>query len=115
MAARTWHCILPLIENDLVEMPLVAELRGSPTDLAGADPAERLCPAPHGFIVDDDPACRQNVLDHPRAERKADREPDSLLDDVHHGVARNRSPRSMDVALVIIALEEPMFADASSP
>jgi hypothetical protein len=96
-------------------MPLVAELRGSPTDLAGADPAERLCPAPHGFIVDDDPACRQNVLDHPRAERKADREPDSLLDDVHHGVARNRSPRSMDVALVIIALEEPMFADASSP
>jgi hypothetical protein len=27
---------LPLIENDLVEMPLVAELQGAPTDLAGA-------------------------------------------------------------------------------
>jgi hypothetical protein len=44
--------------------------------------AERLCPAPHGFMADDDPARREQVLDHPQAERKADREPDSLLDDV---------------------------------
>jgi len=28
--------------------------------------------------------------------------------------AGNRSPRSMDVALVIIALEEPMFVDTSA-
>jgi hypothetical protein len=28
--------------------------------------------------------------------------------------AGNRSPRSMDVALVIIALEEPMLVDTSS-
>jgi hypothetical protein len=33
-------------------------------------------------MADDDPARRQQVLDHPQAERKTDREPDSLLDDV---------------------------------
>jgi len=37
--------------------------------------------APHGFMADDDSARRQQILDHPEAERKADREPDSLLDD----------------------------------
>ena len=37
--------------HDLVEMPLVAELRGTPMDLAGVDPAERLCPASHGFVA----------------------------------------------------------------
>jgi hypothetical protein len=69
-------------DHHVVEMPLVAELRRAPTDLAGGDPAERLRPAPHGFIVDDDPERCQQVLDHPQAERKANREPDSLLDDV---------------------------------
>jgi len=44
--------IWALIENDLVEMPLVAELRGAPTDLAGVDPAECLRPAPPGFVAD---------------------------------------------------------------
>jgi hypothetical protein len=39
-------------DHDLIEMPLVAELRRAPTDLAGADPSERLCPAPHGFEPD---------------------------------------------------------------
>jgi hypothetical protein len=68
--------------HDLIEMPLVAELRGAPTDLAGVDPSECLSPAPHGFIVDDDSAHRQQVLDHPQAERKTDREPDGVLDDV---------------------------------
>jgi hypothetical protein len=37
--------------------------------------------APNGFMADDDSARRQQVLGHPQAERKADREPDSLLDD----------------------------------
>jgi hypothetical protein len=39
-------------DHDLVEMPLVAELRRAPTDLAGVDPAERLRPAPPGFVPD---------------------------------------------------------------
>jgi hypothetical protein len=39
-------------DHDLVEMPLVAELRRTPTDLVGVDPAERLRPAPHGFVPD---------------------------------------------------------------
>jgi hypothetical protein len=33
-------------------------------------------------MADDDPARRQQVLDHPQAEWTTDREPDSLLDDV---------------------------------
>jgi hypothetical protein len=37
--------------HELVEMPLVAELRGAPTDLAGAGPAHCLRPAPHGFVA----------------------------------------------------------------
>jgi hypothetical protein len=32
-------------------------------------------------MADDDPARRQQILDHPEAERKMDREPESLLDD----------------------------------
>jgi len=67
-------------DHDLVEMPRVAELRRAPTDLAGAGPAEGLCPAPHGLIADDDPARSEQVLDHPQAERTTEIEPDSLLD-----------------------------------
>ena len=63
-----------------VPKPLVAEVRGALTDLAGVDPAECPRPAPHGFIDNDDPAHRQQVLDHPQAERKTDIEPDNLLD-----------------------------------
>jgi hypothetical protein len=33
-------------------------------------------------MADDDPARRQQVLDHPEAEWKTDREPHGLLDDV---------------------------------
>jgi hypothetical protein len=50
--ARHSHCILPLIEQDLVEMPLVAERRRAPTDPAGAGPAECLSPTPHGVVPD---------------------------------------------------------------
>jgi hypothetical protein len=85
-------------DHDLVEMLLVAELQGAPTDLAGVDPSERLCPAPHGFVADSwltiIPRCQQ-VLDHPQAERKAEIEPDSLLDDYGREpvAAINGSPR----------------------
>jgi hypothetical protein len=33
-------------------------------------------------MADNDPARRQQVLDHPQAGRTTDTEPDSLLDDV---------------------------------
>jgi hypothetical protein len=73
-------------DHDLVEMPLVAELRRTPTDLAGAGPAECLRTAPYGFVPDSwlttIPRARQQVLDHPQAERKTEIEPGSLLDDV---------------------------------
>ena len=68
-------------DHDRAAMPLVAELRGSPTDLVGAGPAECLRRASHGLMADDDSARRQQVLDHPQAERKAEIEPDGLLND----------------------------------
>jgi hypothetical protein len=58
--------------HDRIEMPLVAELRGAPTDLAGINLSESLCSAPHGFVADDDPAQGQLVLDHPQTERKTE-------------------------------------------
>jgi len=87
--------------HDRIEMPLVAELRGAPTDLAGINLSESLCSAPHGFVADDDPAQGQLVLDHPQTERKTEIEPDgrSITS------AGNRSPRSMDFDIVIIALK----------
>jgi hypothetical protein len=53
---------------------------------------------------------RFTVFDHPQAERKTIIEPDCMLVDF----GGNRSPRSKDFALVIIALGSPMFVDTLS-
>jgi hypothetical protein len=37
-------------DHDRAAMPLVAELRRTPTALPGAGPAERLSPTPHGVV-----------------------------------------------------------------
>src|SRR5271165_2215654 len=69
-------------DHDFVEMPFVAEPWGATADLVGVDPPEFLRPAPHGFVADDDPARRQQVLDHSQAERKPEIQPNRLLDDL---------------------------------
>jgi hypothetical protein len=95
-------------------MPLVAELRRAPTDFAGAGPSERLSPAPHGFVPDSwltmipRAASRSSTIRRLSGKRKLSQTACWMTS------AGNRSPRSMDVALVIIALEEPMFVDTSS-
>jgi hypothetical protein len=38
-------------DHDRAAMPLVAELKRAPTDLAGAGPSERLSPAPYGVVA----------------------------------------------------------------
>ena len=45
-------------------------------------PSEFLRPGPHGFVADDDPAHRQQVLDHSQAEGKTEIEPNRMLDDL---------------------------------
>jgi hypothetical protein len=47
-----------------------------------ADPSEFLCPAPHGFVADDDPARSQHVLDHSQTEGKPEIEPNRVLEDL---------------------------------
>jgi hypothetical protein len=101
-------------DHDLVEMPLVAELRGAPTDLVGVYPSECLRPAPHGFVPDSwlttiplAPS-RSSTIRRLSGQRTKSQTACSMTS------AGNRSPRSMDSALVTIALEEPMFADTSS-
>ena len=69
-------------DHDLAEMLLVAELRRAPPDLVGVGSSERLRPAPHSFVTDDASARRQQVLDHPQADRKTDREPDGVFNNV---------------------------------
>ena len=68
--------------HDFIEMPLVAELRRSPTDFVGIDPSEFLRPAPHGLVANGDPARRQQVFDHSQAEGKPEIEPNRMLDDL---------------------------------
>jgi len=101
-------------DHDLVEMPLVAELRGAPTDLAGAGPAECLSPTPHGVVPDSwltmipRAASRSSTIHRLSGKRKYSQTACSRTS------AGNLSPRSMDVALVNIAFKEPMFVDPSS-
>ncbi len=101
-------------DHDLVEMPLVAELKRAPTDLAAAGPAECLRTAPYGFVPDSwltmipRAASRSSTIRRLRGKRIESQTACWMTS------AGNRSPRSMDVALVIIALKEPMFVDTST-
>jgi len=69
-------------DDDLVEMPLVAQARSSAADFVGEVPAEFLGPAPNRFMADDNPPCRQKVLDHSQAEGKSEMEPNGVGDDL---------------------------------
>jgi hypothetical protein len=45
-------------DDDLIEMPFVAQARSAATDFFGEVPAEFLGPAPNCFMADDDPPRR---------------------------------------------------------
>ena len=69
-------------DDDLVEMPLVAQARSAATDFVGEVSAEFLGPTPNRFMADDDPPRRQKVFDHSQAERKSELEPNGVGDDL---------------------------------
>jgi hypothetical protein len=91
-------------DHDLVEMLLVAELRGAPTDLAGADPAECLSPTRHGFVPDSwltmitRAASRSSTIHRLSGKWTESQTACWMIS------AGNRSPQSMDFDVVIIAL-----------
>jgi hypothetical protein len=101
-------------DHDRAAMPRVAELRDAPTDPAGAGPSDRLSPAPHGFLPDSwlttipRATIRSSTIRRLSEKRIESQTACSMTS------AGNRSPRSIDVDVVIIALEKPMFVDRSS-
>ncbi len=57
-------------DDNFIEVPFVAELTGGPAaDFICKLPPEFLHPKASGLVRDDDPTCRQSILDHAKAER----------------------------------------------
>src|SRR4051812_43574164 len=68
--------------NDhLVEVPLVAALRGAPPDAVGEFLAEFQAPLPDRLVGHRDAARRQHLLDHAQAQREAEIEPHRIADE----------------------------------
>jgi hypothetical protein len=69
-------------DDDLVEMPFIAELAArTSTNLVGEGASEFFCPQPDRLMRNDDPSRCQHVLDHPQAERKPKIQPYGVADD----------------------------------
>ena len=51
---------------------------GSPADFVGKVPTEFLRPQAHSLMRDNDPTCRQQILDHAQTEREPKIEPDGV-------------------------------------
>src|SRR5215213_3165436 len=79
-------------DDDFIEMPFISGAGCPAPDLVGEVLAELACPLPHALVADDDAACRQHLLDHAQAERKAEIQPDRVADDLGRvavaGIAR---------------------------
>jgi hypothetical protein len=70
-------------DDDLVQVPLVATTRSSPTDAAGKF---RRTSGPTAGSSHMSPRCRQHLLDHAQAQRKSKIQPDRITDELS-GVA----------------------------
>jgi hypothetical protein len=68
------------LEQHLVQMPLVARLRTASAQVGRVARAERIAPVPDGLLADDDPALREEFLDVPKTEMKAEVEPHDVGD-----------------------------------
>ena len=68
------------LEQHLVQMPLVARLRSASAQVGRVARAERVAPVPDSLVADDDPALREEFLDVPKAEMKAEVEPHGVGD-----------------------------------
>lgn len=74
--------------NGFIDVPFIAEPTGrAAADLIGESSPKFLRPQPDCLMGDNDPTSRQQVLDHPQAERKPEIEP--------HGVGNNLGGKAM--------------------
>src|SRR5438093_2811290 len=69
-------------DDDLIEVPLVATARRSPTDPVGEFPAEFEAPLPDRLVRHRDAAGGQHLLDHAQAQREPKIQPDRVADDL---------------------------------
>jgi hypothetical protein len=69
-------------DDDLIEVPLVAAARGSPTDAVGKFPSEFQAPLPDRLVCDRDAASCQHRFDHAQAQREPEIEPDRVADEL---------------------------------
>ena len=58
-------------DNDLIQMPLIAQLRRASADTISEISSKLLAPTPHGFMADDNVTRRQKVFDHSQTRRKS--------------------------------------------
>ena len=68
-------------DDDLIHMPFVAASRRALADLIGERLAELLPPLAHGLVRYANPARRQHFLDHTKAQRKPEIQPNGIADD----------------------------------
>ena len=68
-------------DDDLIHMPFVAASRRALADLIGERLAELLPPLAHGLLRHANPARRQHFLDHTKAQRKPEIQPNGIADD----------------------------------
>src|SRR4051794_5847697 len=75
-----WHIAMP--SGGASTPSLVSGAGQPPPDPVGERLAELQGPLPHALVADDDAACRQHLLDHAQAERKAEIQPNRVADDL---------------------------------
>jgi hypothetical protein len=69
-------------DDDLIQVPLVAALGGTPTNAVGELAAKFQTPLPDRLIGHRDAASRQYLFDHAKAEWKPKVQPDRVADDL---------------------------------
>src|SRR5271168_2866686 len=74
------------VDDDLIEVPLVATARGALTNAVGEFPAEFKAPLPDRLVRHRDAAGGQHLLDHAQAQREPKIQPHRVADDFR-GVA----------------------------
>src|SRR5438128_9462915 len=83
--ARQPVSLASYLEQHLVQMPLVARLRSASAQVGRVARPECVAPVPDGLVADDDPALGEEFLDVPKAEMKAEVEPDGVGDHLGRG------------------------------
>jgi hypothetical protein len=82
------------LDDDFIEVPLVAGPRQAPPDFVREPLAKLRRPLPHRLVTDDDAAGGQHLLNHSQAQREAEIQPDRVADDLGWKAVTGVSVRS---------------------